>query len=186
MGKTILCVDDSVTMQTVCEITFRASDFDYVGARSAAEALDKARAAKPALALVDNVMPDQSGYELCEALKREHPDVPVVLMCGNSEAYDDVRGRRAGVDGHVTKPWDTTKLLEQIGEILERVARDGVARPGEDAAAPAATAGAPAGASPAVAASPAPAAPKPASPAPAASAPPPAAPKPASPAPAAS
>ncbi len=122
MTKIILCADDSVTMQTVAEITFKATDYTYVGARSADEALAKARAQKPALVLADAVMPGKTGYDLCQALKSEPglADVPVVILCGNSQAYDPARGAQVGADGSLSKPWDTQVMLDKVGEIVEK------------------------------------------------------------------
>ena len=132
MSKIILCADDSVTMQTVAEITLRASAYTYVGARSADEALSKARERKPALVLADAVMPGKSGYDLCQAMKGEatFADVPVLVVCGNSQTYDPARGAAVGADGHITKPWDTQVLLDKIAELLDRAAVTGAARPG--------------------------------------------------------
>jgi CheY-like chemotaxis protein len=137
MSKTILCADDSATMQKVAEITFAATDYKYVGARSADEALKLAKSDKPALILADAVMPGKTGYDLCKAVKSD-PDlsgIPVLLMCGNSQAYDAARGDAAGADGHVTKPWDSQVLLDKVGEVLGA----GAARPAA-ASAPAAAA----------------------------------------------
>ena len=122
MSKLILCADDSNTMQTVAEITFRATEFEYVGALSADEALEKARANKPALVLADAVMPGKSGYELCRAIKADPQlsDVPVVMMCGNSQAYDAAQGGDVGAAGHVQKPWDSQVMLDKVTEILAR------------------------------------------------------------------
>src|SRR5690349_17000436 len=132
MSKIVLCADDSLTMQTVAEITFRASPYGYVGARSADEALQKARDQKPSLVLADALMPGKTGYDLCQAIKADpaFADVPVVILCGNSQAYDSARGASAGADGHLTKPWDTQVLLDKIGELLDKVSQGGVARPG--------------------------------------------------------
>ena len=127
MSKTILCADDSATMQTVAEITFRATEYEYVGARSADEALSKARANKPALILVDAVMPGKDGYELCKAVKSDPSlnDVPVVMLCGKSQVYDQSKGGDAGADGHLTKPWDSQVMIDKVGEILARTASEG-------------------------------------------------------------
>jgi CheY-like chemotaxis protein len=132
MSKTILCADDSVTMQKVAEITFRATDFAYVGAKSADEAIQKAKADKPALILADAVMPDKDGYDLCQAIKADPAlaDVPVVLMCGKSQAYDAGRGSEVGADGHVTKPWDTQAMIDKVGELLDS---GGAAKPAASA-----------------------------------------------------
>src|SRR5690606_26287836 len=81
MPKTILCVDDSVTMQKVAEITFHATEYQYVGAKNADEGLAAARKERPALILADAVMPGRTGYDLCAALKADAglKDVPVLL-----------------------------------------------------------------------------------------------------------
>ncbi len=115
MSNLVLCVDDSVTMQTVAEITFRGSDYTYVGARNADEARS-ANGKSPSLILVDNVLPDGSGYDLAQELKAANAGAVVLMLCGNSEAYDEGRGKAAGCDGHVAKPWQTDKLVEKLNE----------------------------------------------------------------------
>ena len=138
MSKIILCADDSVTMQKVAEITFRHTDFTYVGARSADEALTKAKGEKPVLVLADAVMPGKTGYDLCQALKGDGAlaDVPVVILCGNSAPYDAARGAQVGADATVTKPWDTQVMLDKVTEVLDKAAAHGVAGAGAAAAAP--------------------------------------------------
>ena len=151
MSKTILCADDSATMQKVAEITFGGSDYKYVGAKSADEALKLARSERPALILADAIMPGKTGYDLCKAIKSD-PDlasIPVLVMCGNSQAYDNARGEQCGADGHVVKPWDTQVLLDKVGETLARIATDGVAKLGAGAVAAASAAPAAAAARPA-------------------------------------
>ncbi len=120
MSNIVLCADDSKTLQTVAEITFRVSDYQYVGAKSADEALEKARAQKPALVLADAGMPGKTGYDLCAALKQEPSlaDVPVVLLCGNGSPYDASRAAEVGAIGHVSKPWDTQVMLDKVAELL--------------------------------------------------------------------
>ncbi|MEZ4399820.1 MAG: response regulator [Kofleriaceae bacterium] len=130
MSKVILCADDSVTMQTVAEITFRATEYGYVGARSAEDAIEKVKAQRPALVLADAVMPGKTGYDLCQALKADPAtaDIPVVILCGNSAPFDGAKGAAVGADGSLTKPWDTQVMLDKVAEILDKVAASGVAR----------------------------------------------------------
>jgi len=132
MSKIILCADDSVTMQRVAEITFKATDYTYVGARSADEAIQKAKAQKPALVLADAVMPNKTGYDLCQSLKSDPAlaDVPVVILCGNSQAYDPARGAQVGADGSLQKPWDTQVMLDKVAEFLDRSGKGDVVKPG--------------------------------------------------------
>jgi CheY-like chemotaxis protein len=154
VSKIVLCVDDSATMQQVADITFRGTEFQYVGARSVDEALSKAKAQKPAVVLADSAMPGgKSGYDLCLALKSEGAtaDVPVVILVGNSAPYDAAKGTQVGADANLPKPWDTQTMLEKVQEIVGKAA-SGVAKPGSGAAAAAPAAAA---AKPAAAAAPA-------------------------------
>jgi len=143
VSKIVLCVDDSATMQQVADITFRGTEFTYVGARSYDEGLDKARSQKPTLVLADSHMPGKSGYDLCLALKSDAAtaNIPVVILIGNAAPYDGVRGVQVGADANLPKPWDTQTMLEKVAEVVTKAA-SGVARPGQ-AAAPAQAVAAP-------------------------------------------
>ena len=139
MSKIVLCVDDSATMQQVADITFRGTEFTYVGARSFDEGLDKARSQKPAIILADSHMPGngKSGYDLCLALKSDAATagIPVVILIGNAAPYDSARGAQVGADANLPKPWDTQTMLEKVIEIVGKAA-SGVAKPGQAGAAP--------------------------------------------------
>jgi CheY-like chemotaxis protein len=155
VSKIVLCVDDSATMQQVADITFRGTEFTYVGARSYEEGLDKAKTQRPVVVLADSVMPGKNGYDLCLALKSHGAtaEVPVVILIGNGATFDTARGTQVGADANLPKPWDTQTMLDKVIEVVTKAA-SGVARPGT--------------AAPAAAAAPAPTAPTPAAPVPAA------------------
>src|SRR5919107_5138190 len=132
-------------MQQVADITFRGTEFTYVGARSFDEGLDKARSQKPTVILADSHMPGngKSGYDLCLAIKSDPAtaNIPVVILIGNAAPYDSARGLQVGSDANLPKPWDTQAMLEKVTEIVGKAA-SGVARPGQAHAAPAAPAAA--------------------------------------------
>jgi CheY-like chemotaxis protein len=134
VSKIVLCVDDSATMQQVADITFRGTEFTYVGARTFEEALDKARTQRPAVVLADSVMPGKNGYDLCLALKNDGAtaNVPVVILIGNGAPFDSARGAQVGADANLPKPWDTQTMLDKVIEI---VGKGATARPGAPAAA---------------------------------------------------
>lgn len=141
-------------MQQVADITFRGTEFQYVGARSVDEALQKAKSQKPAVVLADAAMPGKTGYDLCLALKQDGAtaDIPVVILVGNGAPYDAAKGTQVGADANLPKPWDTQTMLEKVTEVVGKAA-SGVAKPGGGAtaaaAAPAAAAGKPAASPPA-------------------------------------
>src|SRR5256885_5040469 len=82
VSKIVLCVDDSATMQQVADITFRGTEFTYIGARTFDDGLDKARTQKPTIILADSHMPGKSGYDLCLALKSDPStaNIPVAIL----------------------------------------------------------------------------------------------------------
>ncbi|HWU91194.1 MAG TPA: response regulator, partial [Kofleriaceae bacterium] len=149
MSKIVLCVDDSATMQQVADITFRGTEFTYVGARTYEEGLEKAKMQRPVIVLADSVMPGKNGYDLCLALKSDAATagVPVAILVGNGAPFDAARGQQVGADVNLPKPWDTQTMLDKVAEVVAKAA-SGVARPGQSApaAAPAAAAAAPAAA----------------------------------------
>src|SRR5690349_6349731 len=149
----VLCVDYSATMQQIADITFRGTEFTYVGARNYDEGLQKAKSQKPAIVLADSQMPGKSGYDLCMALKSvaATANVPVVILVGNGAPFDQAKGTQVGVDANLPKPWDTQTMLEKVTEVVAKAA-SGVAKPGTAAAAAAAPTAA---AAPAAAAKPA-------------------------------
>ena len=137
MSKIVLCVDDSVTMQQVADITFRGTEFTYVSARSYDEALDKAKSQKPTVVLADSSLGSgKSGYDLCLALKSADAtaNVPVVILVGNGAPYDNAKGVQVGADANLPKPWDTQTMLEKVIEVVTKAAT-GVAKPGQASAA---------------------------------------------------
>ena len=131
MTKIILCADDSVTMQQVAEITFKGTDYSYVGARSADEALTKAKAQKPSLVLADAVMPGKTGYDLCQAIKGDPSlaDVPVVVVTGKVEAVPGLQ-QVLGENSVFAKPFGVADLLARVAEITGGPGANGV--DGED------------------------------------------------------
>ena len=123
MSKIVLCIDDSATMQQVADITFRGTEFQYVGARSYDEAMDKARANKPAIVLADAAMPGKNGYDVCLALKSDAKlaDVPVVILVGQQRAV------RCGPRGEERLGWPAPQAVGHADDAREghRVCRDG-------------------------------------------------------------
>ena len=120
MTKTILVADDSRTIRHVVSLTFVSTDFRVVPADSAKDALDRIKNERPDLVLADVGMPGVDGYQLCQDLKQgaTTAGIPVVLMAGAFEPFDEVRAEQARADGHIKKPFETQKLIEQVKTLL--------------------------------------------------------------------
>jgi CheY-like chemotaxis protein len=120
MGARILVVDDSVTIQKVVELTLSKEDFVLVQARNGEEGLRKAMEVRPDLVLLDILMPDKDGYEVCAALRAQPAlrNVPVILLTGTFEVYDKEKAAKVGADDFVTKPFESQVLIGKVKKLL--------------------------------------------------------------------
>ncbi len=159
MPKTLLLADDSVVIQKLVGLSFANEDIELVTTDNGDEALTRAREIIPDLVLADVVMPGKNGYEVCAAIKGDPQlaHVPVLLLTGTFEAFDEERARQVGSDGHITKPFEAQGLVDRVTELLVRAAQASPAA--VPAAPPPPAASAPPQAPPSAAAGPAPAAP---------------------------
>jgi len=124
MSKRLLLADDSVTIQKVIGITFANEDYQLDIVDNGDSALEHARGQRPDLVLADVYMPGKNGYELCAAIKQdaELAAVPVILLTGTFEPFDEDKARQAGADTWISKPFESQYLIDQVEELLARVA----------------------------------------------------------------
>jgi CheY-like chemotaxis protein len=120
---TLLAVDDSKTMRKVLEITFAGEDYRTVLAENSAEALAKLGTENPAVALVDAQLGEESGYVLCQSMKRESPSLPVIILSSRQKPFDRARGSSVGADDFMDKPFDTQQLIDKVSAVLRAAAQ---------------------------------------------------------------
>jgi len=120
MKARILVADDSATMQKVVELALSRVGVELVQARSAEEAMRKARDVKPDLMLIDHSMPDRSGQDLCATFRKDPTlkGVPIILMAGASSPVDAAAVQRVGASDVVTKPFDSQTLIGKVKQFL--------------------------------------------------------------------
>lgn len=141
MAKTLLAVDDSVTMRKVLEITFSGEDFRVITAENAQSALGKL-GENPGVFVIDTVLGGDDGYALAKEVRKRSPGAPIIMLASRYAPYDQARGRDAGADDFADKPFDTQQLIDKIRKvILAKEAGGPVAAPPP----PAQVGGAPAG-----------------------------------------
>jgi len=118
MGHTILLADDSVTVRRVVELAFQDTDIRVVAVGSGREALDRIASGRPDLVLADVLMPAPAGYDLCRAVKASDRAVPVLLLRGAFEPFDERLAGACGADGTVTKPFEAQGLVRRVRDLL--------------------------------------------------------------------
>ena len=129
MKKKIFLADDSITIQKVVELTFAEEDYDVVCVSNGAAAMQRIGEASPDIALLDVIMPERSGYEICAHTKKDKDLawMPVLLLTGAFEPYDEKRASEAGADGHMTKPFESRALVTKVEALLAAHPRPGMA-----------------------------------------------------------
>ncbi|MBW1843796.1 MAG: response regulator [Deltaproteobacteria bacterium] len=147
MPKTILLADDSVTIQKVVAISFASEDVNVVTVDNGDDAIIKVQELRPDIVLADVVMPGKNGYEVCEAIKAnpELAHIPVLLLTGTFEAFDEPRARGVGSAGHIAKPFEAQSLVAEVRNLIDAAAASAPSTPvpaAEPAAASADDAGA--------------------------------------------
>lgn len=117
MSRRILLADDSVTIQKVIELTFMDEDFEVRAVSNGDEAI-AALSDRPDFVIADVHMPGANGYEVCRRAKQALPGVPVLLLVGTFEPFDEGQARAAGADSFLKKPFDSQELLQRVQELI--------------------------------------------------------------------
>lgn len=123
MGHKILLADDSITIQKVVNLTFSDEGIDVVTVGNGEMAIRKLNDVKPDLVLADIYMPGKNGYEVCEYIKT-HPQfstMPVLLLVGAFEPFDQAEAARVKADGHLTKPFESRTLVATVNRLLAQI-----------------------------------------------------------------
>ena len=120
MPKKILLADDSITIQKVVELTFSEGDYQVFTVGNGSLALRKIHEVGPDIALLDVIMPEANGYEVCEKVKNDPRTsrIPVLLLTGTFEPFDRNRAEAVGADGHLTKPFESQVLISRVEELI--------------------------------------------------------------------
>jgi two-component system, OmpR family, KDP operon response regulator KdpE len=118
-GSRILVVDDERQILRALKVILREAGYDVIEATTIEEALDRASVRPPDAAIVDLMLPDGSGVELCRRL-REWTTMPILVLSAVGEEEAKVEALEAGADDYVTKPFGTRELVARLGAALRR------------------------------------------------------------------
>src|SRR5215217_7401997 len=103
MKRRILLADDSVTIQKVIELTFMDEDYEVTAVSNGDEAVALLDQLRPSFVIADVHMPGANGYQVCRRAKEVLPGVPVLLLVGTFEPFDEGQSRAVGADAFLKK-----------------------------------------------------------------------------------
>jgi PleD family two-component response regulator len=132
MGKArLLVVEDDVDIGNMLKIYFSGMDFDVDVAMRGKDALDKTRQVLPHLIVLDIMLPDIDGYEVCRSLRTNMrtSHIPVIFLTQKDERSDKLQGLELGADDYITKPFDIEELKLRVQGAIRRSERESLTDP---------------------------------------------------------
>jgi CheY-like chemotaxis protein/MinD-like ATPase involved in chromosome partitioning or flagellar assembly len=122
MTEKILIVDDEIDSLKLIGLMLKKQGFDISVAETGAKALEKAEAGNPDLIILDVMMPDMNGLEVCRRLKSNPTtaNTPIIMFTAKTMIDDKVQGFEAGADDYLTKPTHPTELVNRVRSVLQR------------------------------------------------------------------
>ncbi len=122
MQKKILIVEDEESLMKLETILLTSKGYTVEGVTSGTAALKTIADAPPDLVLLDVMLPDLGGFEVCQQLKSsQHTrNIPVILLTAKKSPEDLARGKEVGADQYITKPFKSAKVIAAIEQLLNR------------------------------------------------------------------
>ncbi len=129
--KKILIIDDSRFFREQMRQSLESSGYTVIATDSGEEGLGLVAMEKPDLVLLDVVMPDIDGFEVCRILRESDSNnlMPIIMLTSKDDQDDKLRGLELGADDYITKPFDERELLSRIRNTLRRISRNRAANP---------------------------------------------------------
>jgi len=117
--KKILVIDDEIAIRDLIELVLKKENYQVKTAENGAIGLREINSFHPDLVLLDLMLPDYSGYDLCREIVKKS-SIPVIMLSAKNETIDKVLGLELGAQDYITKPFDNRELLARIKVVLRR------------------------------------------------------------------
>lgn len=120
--NTILVIEDDISILRGLKDNLEYEGYAVVTETNGERGLQAALGKNPDLILLDIMLPGMNGYEICRRVKKEKPDLPVIMITARGSEMDKVSGLDIGADDYITKPFSIPELLARIRSVLRRAA----------------------------------------------------------------
>ncbi|MEY8355527.1 response regulator transcription factor [Lachnospiraceae bacterium 54-53] len=117
--KRILVIDDETAIRDLIELVLKRENYQVKTAENGTVGLKEINSFQPDLVLLDLMLPDYSGYDLCREIVKKST-IPVIMLSAKNETIDKVLGLELGAEDYLTKPFDNRELIARIKVVLRR------------------------------------------------------------------
>ena len=116
----ILVVEDEESLLKLESILLSSKGYSVTGVMDGRSALEEVRANKPDLVILDIMLPEIDGFEVCRQIKEDPAinHIPVLILTAKKNSQDIARGQQVGCDAYITKPFKSAKVLDMVHELL--------------------------------------------------------------------
>ena len=122
MGKRVLVVDDEPNIVDILQFNLEKEGYEVITASDGLDGLNQARSQNPDLILLDVMMPEMDGFQVCQELRKEDKLTPIIMLTAREEEADRVMGLELGADDYVSKPFSVRELMARVRTNIRRQA----------------------------------------------------------------
>ena len=124
-GETILVVDDEASIVELASMYLEREGFRVQSAADGASALESVAKKPPALLVLDLMLPEVDGWEVCRRIRsgKSAPDLPIIMLTARDDDVDKIVGLELGADDYLTKPFNPRELVARVKSVLRRTVR---------------------------------------------------------------
>lgn len=120
----ILLVEDEISIRGFLKINLVRNDFEVIEASNGEDGIKKAIAEKPDVAILDVMLPGIDGFQVCNKLRSEYPDMGIIMLTAKGQDMDKIMGLEYGADDYIVKPFNPLEVVLRIKAILRRLEKN--------------------------------------------------------------
>ncbi|MCO7175952.1 response regulator transcription factor [Sporolactobacillus kofuensis] len=120
MAKKILVVDDEPSIVTLLSFNLKKAGYDVLTATKGTDALRLAKESRPDLMVLDLMLPEMDGMDVCKQLRQEQSFIPILMLTAKDDELDKILGLELGADDYMTKPFSPREVVARVKAILRR------------------------------------------------------------------
>lgn len=122
MSQKLLVVEDEISISTLLQFNLEQAGFQVVTAMDGKSGLEKAESEVPNLIILDLMLPEMDGLEVCKELRLRKLNIPILMLTARDDEFDKVLGLELGADDYMTKPFSPREVVARVKAILRRTA----------------------------------------------------------------
>ena len=123
-ARRVLIIEDEAVIRKAIRLACEKEGYEVIEAENGNEGLRQSEAGRPDLILLDLMLPDVSGFDVCREIRKSGSRLPIIILSAKTEEIDIVVGLEIGADDYITKPFRARELLARIAAHLRRVRQD--------------------------------------------------------------